>query len=182
MSFISIILIGIALAMDAFAVTLSRSICYRKFKISRTVYLGLTFGVFQGVMILIGRFIGGYFSTLIDKYNSIIVFIIFVGLGVKLLIDAIKNEKEEEVMNEIKFKTLMVLGFATSIDALAVGVTFVGNKGNIIWAPLIIGVVTFILTAIASVLGCSIGNKVEKRIGEFIGAVILIGLGLKVLF
>ena len=183
MGFLSIVLIGVGLAMDAFAVALAKGITFKKFNVNETVSMALTFGIFQGAMILIGRFIGGYFYSFIDKYNKIIVFLVFIILGIKMLIDCFKsNEDEEEKVQQLNFKELLALGLATSIDALAVGITFATYKGNMISPPLIIGLVTFILSVIASVLGYIMGKKIDGQWAEIIGAVILILLGIKVLF
>ncbi|MGL5649192.1 MAG: manganese efflux pump MntP family protein [Clostridium sp.] len=182
MGYISIILIGVALAMDAFAVSLSRGIGFKEFDSNATLKMGITFGLFQAIMIVIGWFVGGYFSTYIERYNKVIVFIVFVGLGVKLLIDAIKGNDEGDEKKSLNFKTLMALGFATSLDALAVGVTFVTYKGADFIPPVLIGMVTFIITVLGAVLGYGVGKKVESKIGEIIGAIILIVLGLRVLF
>lgn len=182
MGFISIILIGVALAMDAVAVALSRGIGFKKFEVNSTISMAITFGIFQAGMILVGRFIGGYFSSFIEKYNNIIVFVVFVGLGAKLLFDAIKGDDGDEEKKKLDLKTLIVLGIATSLDALAVGVTFVTYKGDLFFPPIIIGVVTFIMTVIAAMLGYLVGKRIDSKIGEIIGAVILIILGLRVLF
>lgn len=182
MGYISIALIGVALAMDAFAVALSRAIGFKKFETNSTISMAITFGLFQAVMIIIGRFVGGYFSSFIEKYNAIIVFVVFVGLGAKLLFDAIKGGDEEEKTKKLDIKALVALGFATSLDALAVGVTFVTFKGDFVIAAIIIGVVTFALTVIAAGLGYALGKKVDSKVGEIIGAIILIVLGLRVLF
>lgn len=182
MGVISIILIGVALAMDAFAVALSRGIGFKKFEVNSTVAMAITFGIFQAVMIIIGRFIGGYFSSFIEKYNNVIVFIVFVGLGAKLLYDAIKGNEEDDEKKRLDLKTLIMLGLATSLDALAVGVTFVTYKGDLLFPPIIIGVVTFIMTVIAAMLGYLVGKRIDSKVGEIIGAIILIILGLRVLF
>ena len=100
-----------------------------------------------------------------------------------MLIDCFNsNEDEEEKVQQLNCKELLALGLATSIDALAVGITFATYKGNMISPPLIIGLVTFILSVIASVLGYIMGKKIDGQWAEIIGAVILILLGIKVLF
>lgn len=177
MNLLSIILIGIGLAMDAFVVSLAKGICFVEVNYKIVTKMALIFGAFQGVMIVIGYFIGGYLNVFVEKYQSIIVFLIFIVLGGKLLYEAFKSNKEEEgEACAVDFREFTSLGFATSIDALAVGITFAMGGSSVALAAIIIGVVTFIICFAGGVLGTHAGQKIKNKYAEILGGGILIAM------
>jgi len=181
MNFVTLILISIGLAMDAFAVSLTEGMTLRKLHLKNIFKVALVFGVFQGIMPLIGWNIGGLFYYSFEKYGSFIAFGLLLFVGGKMILDAkefnqTKNDSEKTSTN------ILILGIATSIDALAVGFSFSLLPGlNIYISIIIIGVITFILSSV----GVYLGNKVGQLLGakaEYLGGIILIFIGIKMLF
>ncbi|WP_066870951.1 manganese efflux pump MntP family protein [Clostridium mediterraneense] len=183
MSLLTLTLTGVGLAMDAFAVCVAKSICFRKFEWKKSIKMASTFGFFQFLMIVIGSFIGGLFSSFIDKYNTLIVFIVFVALGLKLLYESLTKAPETcEVDEVINFKELTAMGIATSLDALAIGVTYASLPDSMkLHAGIIIGIVTLFISGIGLLLGYLLGMKINSKYAEILGSVALILLGVKVL-
>lgn len=193
MDIISVLFIAVALAMDAFSVSITSGMVLKKVKVSASSKIGLFFGVFQFVMPCIGYFLGSAFASLITSFDHWIAFILLGFIGGKMLYEAIKDdEKEEEnIKNPLDNKLLTMLAIATSIDALAVGVTF-ATMGMQVVSPCtfsqlallqsagIIGVVAFLI----SVIGVRIGGKCGNLFGnkaEILGGIVLIGIGVKIL-
>lgn len=182
MSLISIILIGLGLSMDAFAVSLTIGMCTRdNRKLMLALKSGLFFGIFQGIMPIIGWAAGISFAGYIEKIDHWIAFVLLAFIGGKMLFEAIKNGDEEETECEIYTnKRFLVLAVATSIDALAVGVSFAFLNVSIVSASAIIAVITFVLCMAAVYLGKILGSVFKSR-AEILGGVILILIGLKIL-
>lgn len=193
MDIVSVLFIAAALAMDAFSVSITSGMVLKKVKVSASSKIGLFFGVFQFVMPCIGYFLGSAFASLITSFDHWIAFILLGFIGGKMLYEAIKDdEKEEEnIKNPLDNKLLTMLAIATSIDALAVGVTF-ATMGMQVVSPCtfsqlallqsagIIGVVAFLI----SVIGVHIGGKCGNLFGnkaEILGGIVLIGIGVKIL-
>ncbi len=193
MDIVSVLFIAAALAMDAFSVSITSGMVLKKVKMSASSKIGLFFGVFQFVMPCIGYFLGSAFASLITSFDHWIAFILLGFIGGKMLYEAIKDdEKEEEnIKNPLDNKLLTMLAIATSIDALAVGVTF-ATMGMQVVSPCtfsqlallqsagIIGVVAFLI----SVIGVHIGGKCGNLFGnkaEILGGIVLIGIGVKIL-
>lgn len=183
MNFLSIIFIGIGLAMDAFVVCIAKGMGFKKVNLKNAINMALVFGIFQGVMTLIGYFVGGAFSKIVSKYSPIIVFLIFFILGAKVLYESFKGDDEDEDEKSINFKDLIGLGFATSIDALAVGVSFGMMKGISIYSSaLIIAIVTFLISLSGGILGTIMGSKINNKYAEIFGGIILIIMAFIFLF
>lgn len=176
MSYFSIILMGIALAMDAFAVSIAKGICLNKIRYDYTFKAATLFGVFQGGMIIIGWLVGSVLSNFFAKYSFIVV-LILVGLGINMIVQAFKGE-ENDADSIFSFKALIPLAIATSIDALAVGVSLAFLHVHIVVSAIIIAVVTFVICFAGVILGTSIGSKIDSKIAEIIGGIILICLGI----
>lgn len=176
-----VVLIAIGLAMDAFAVSISQGVCLKEYKAYVPFIFGVTFGLFQFFMTVIGYFGGKTFLLSISKYSDILSFIILVTIGILMLLEAKKTEDECEVDYYISIKKLINLGIATSIDALAVGVSFSFQNIKIFVSALIIGVIAFILSYAGVIVGHSIGSKFSKY-SELLGGTILILIGIKALF
>lgn len=172
-------LIAIALAMDSVAVSIASGSKYKNINFLTTFKIALFFGVFQGIMPLIGYFLGNTFSSFVDSINHYITFIILVYLGYKMIKEAQNGNFEDEVEN-LKNKTLLILAIATSIDALAVGITFSFSSVDILYAVSLITIITFVLCVIAVYIGKFLGGFLEDK-AEYLGGIILIILGFKIL-
>lgn len=172
MNLMSLLMLSIGLAMDAFVVSITRGIKTKESILSNCLKCGLCFGFFQGIMTLIGFFIGSQFSPVIDNISHFIVFFILLFIGIKMLGDVKKEEHES--------KSIFILGIATSIDALSVGLSLAFLKVNIYSSSLLIGIITLVLCFIGVKIGSLFGNKFNKK-AEIIGSIILILLAFKVL-
>lgn len=186
MSIISILLLGVGLSMDACAVSISNGLANKKISIKETLLITLTFGVFQMMMPLIGYFIGSLFTNLIIKIVPYIALALLSFLGFKMIVESIKshkkNEDEEEKENikKLSFKMLLIQAVATSIDALSVGLVFVGiNYHLVILYTGIIGIITTILSLISVFIGKKFGDIFSNK-AEIVGGIILIAIGLKI--
>lgn len=174
-----LLILAVALAMDSVAVSIAIGSKYRRLPLSRTVLAAGMFGFFQGAMPLAGYAIGVTFAEQVQSFDHWIAFVLLVGLGAKMLYEAYKNEFDEEV-SDLKTKTLLSLAIATSIDAMAVGVTFAFLQTDIWSASAIIAAVTFVLCIAAVYVGKRLGSLLESK-AEMLGGVILIALGCKIL-
>lgn len=183
MSFIELFLIAVSLAMDAFAVSVSNGLILPNVKKRNAVIFGLYFGLFQFFMPIIGYFLGNKLTKYVQQFDHWIAFILLGIIGFNMIKESF-SEDEEDVPKEkeiLKVKNMTMLAIATSIDALAVGVTFafIGNM-NIVFACSVIGIVAFIL----SYAGLMIGKKIGpffKTYAERIGGLVLVGMGIKIL-
>ena len=174
-----LILIAIALAMDSVAVSIASGSKYRNINIFTILKIALFFGIFQGVMPFIGYYAGNLFASFIDSIDHFIAFTILVFLGYKMIKEAMEDNFEDEISN-LKNKTLLILAIATSIDALAIGITFSFQETNILYAVFIITSITFVLCFIAVYIGKYLGGYLEDK-AEYLGGIILIILGFKIL-
>lgn len=183
MSIWSILLIGIGLSMDAFAVSVTNGMVTRGLNWKITFKIALSFGIFQALMPIIGYFAGIYFSGVIESFSGWVAFALLAFIGIKMIVEAVRNHDQCECGVErdpVAFRTLMMLSIATSIDALAVGVSFALIRTNIWLAASLIGIVTFIL--------CTVGVRIGKKCGcllsqkaEIFGGAILVVIGAKIL-
>lgn len=180
MSLFSTFLIAISLAMDAFAVSLSNGIAIKNLKKSYVLKFGIFFGVFQFAMPLLGYFLGSYFADFISKYSGIVAFILLGVIGINMLLE----KEDETVANSdesiVSTRNVVMLAIATSIDALAVGVSFVALGSDILIPSIIIGITAFFFGC----AGVYIGNKFGGKLGKYatkLGGVILILIGTKAL-
>ena len=180
MGIIEIFFIGIGLAMDAFAVSICKGLSMRKLDISKMIIIGAYFGIFQALMPLIGYLLGTSFEALVTQIDHWIAFILLAIIGVNMIIEALGKDEESNHTDSVDFKEMIILAIATSIDALAVGITFAFLKVDIIKSILIIGITTFIISMIGVIIGNNFGNKYEKK-AELAGGIILIFIGLKIL-
>ena len=178
MSLWELILIAVGLSMDAFAVSICKGLSVRKIQIKHVLLAGLYFGGFQGLMPLIGWFLGSRFSSLIESVDHWIVFGLLLLIGLSMIREACR--KSEELNDDFGFKTMLLLALATSIDALAVGVSFAFLNVSILPSAALITVTTFILSAAGIYIGSVFGARFKSK-AEFAGGVILILIGIKVL-
>ena len=178
--YLDILFIGIGLAMDAFAVATCKGLALGKLKIKHYIIIGAWFGGFQAIMPLLGYLLGSTFSGYIERFDHWIAFALLSLIGANMLREAFGDDEDEEESANLSFITMLGLAVATSIDALAVGVTLASFTVNILLAVLIIGIVTFIISAIGVKIGNVFGTRYRKK-AEIAGGAILIILGLKLL-
>ena len=179
MGIIELILLSIGLGMDAFAVSVCKGISMKKMNWKKACIIGLYFGGFQAIMPVIGYFFGSSFESIITNIDHWIAFILLAIIGAKMIQEAFQKE-EEEYNEDISVKTMIVLSIATSIDALAVGITFAFLKVNLLLAITLIGTITFTLSVIGTKIGNRFGDKYKSK-AELAGGIILIIIGLKIL-
>ena len=183
MGYLEIFLTGIALAMDAFAVSICKGIKMPKLRKSHIVIIAVFFGGFQMLMPLIGWLLGSQFVQYISKFGHWIAFALLAFIGVKMAIESFKHEEEDccKCDSKLDLKELVVLAIATSIDALAVGITFALYPDiNILPSISIIGIVTFVICAGGVVIGHKFGAKFKSK-AELLGGIVLVIIGLKLL-
>ena len=188
MGFLSIFMTGIGLSMDAFAVSLAKGICLKKDEFKYSFRVALFFGGFQALMPLLGWWFGRYFESYIKSFDHWIAFILLGLIGGKMLIESIKdiksggetNIKTECEIDEFSYKKLIILAIATSIDALAVGISFAVLNVSIIPSIITIGITTFVLSFFAVFLGKKLGEYMQNY-AELLGGIILIFIGAKIL-
>ena len=181
MGLVEIILIAVSLAMDAFAVSICKGLSMKKMDWKKAIIIGLYFGIFQGGMPLIGYLLGVGFEESIKFIDHWIAFGLLAFIGGNMIKEALsKKEDGDEVDDKVDFKTMVVLAIATSIDALAVGVTFAFLNVNIILAVSLIAIITFVISCIGVKLGNVFGDKYEKK-AELAGGIVLVLIGLKIL-
>ena len=173
-----LIMIAIGLSMDAFAVSIGKGLSMDKLDRRNQVKIGFYFGGFQALMPVIGYYVGIYFRSFVESVDHWIAFALLVLIGVQMLREA---KEEEEIDGSVGVKQMLILSIATSIDALAVGVSFAFLPGVNIWqAAASIGIITFFLSAIAVKIGNIFGRKYQAKASVF-GGIILIGMGVKIL-
>lgn len=179
MNSLTLVAISIGLAMDAFAVSLSEGIALKKQSLKYGLTVGLLFGAFQAFMPLIGWYAGSLFYDFISKYSHIISFILLVGIGCKMIMEAYDEDKcEREGICRLS-GDLILLGVATSIDALAIGFSFSLIKNIDIFKSItVIGLITFVISFSGVYLGSKIGKFINTKV-EYFGGAILILIGIK---
>ena len=181
MTFFELFLIGIGLSMDAFAVSICKGLSMQKIDKKYTLCIGLFFGGFQALMPLTGYLLGSRFSGYIERFDHWIAFVLLALIGFNMIKESREEEEEEEKPYAgVNFKELLILAVATSIDALAVGVTFAFLQVNIVPAITIIGCTTFVISIAGVHVGNVFGSRYKSR-AELTGGVILILIGLKIL-
>lgn len=183
MGFAELFLIGVGLSMDAFAVSVCKGLNMRgKVNFKHAGVIALFFGGFQALMPLIGYFLGIGFEKYITKIDHWIAFLLLGFIGGKMIVEAIKewNAEDKQEEDKLDIKELFILAVATSIDALAVGITFAFLSVNIWSAISIIGVTTFVLSIIGVVIGNKFGSRYKSK-AELVGGIILVLMGIKIL-
>lgn len=181
MGFLTIFLIGAGLSMDAFAASVCKGMTMKRLKIYPIAVTALFFGGFQALMPLLGWCLGVHFEKYITSIDHWIAFCLLAFLGMKMISDIRGESEETGVTERMSLKELMILSVATSIDALAVGVSFAFLDTDIVMASFVIGVITFVLSLAGVCIGLIIGGKCCK-FTQIAGGVILILMGIKILF
>lgn len=176
---IEIVLIAVALAMDAFAVSVCKGLAMQKITFKKAAIVGLWFGGFQTLMPTVGYFLGSAFAEKIEAVDHWVAFILLAIIGVNMIREAMSKD-EEKIDASLDVKTMFLMAVATSIDALAVGITFALEGENIAVSAILIGVITFCISALGVKIGSVFGTKFKSK-AEFVGGVVLVGIGLKIL-
>lgn len=180
MSIIELFILAVGLSMDAFAVAICKGLSVSRVTLKHSTVTGAWFGGFQALMPAVGFLLGSTFQEYITNIDHWIAFVMLGAIGVNMIREAVSSE-DDEASCDFGFKTMFLMAVATSIDALAVGITFaLLPEVNIIAAVLFIGVTTFILSAIGVKIGNIFGAKYKSK-AEILGGAILIILGLKIL-
>ena len=187
MGIAELFIIGVGLSMDAFAVAVCKGLSMKKMGYRNALVTGLFFGGFQAIMPLAGYFLGSQFKAYITSVDHWIAFVLLSIIGIGMIRESRCGGNECEVCegpdgtdDEFSLKNMTVLALATSIDALAVGVTFAFLQVDIVPAVLLIGIITFVLSFIGVKIGNVFGAKFEAK-SELTGGIILIGMGVKIL-
>ena len=165
--------------MDAFAVSICKGLSMKKLDWKKAFIIALYFGAFQGLMPVIGYFLGATFSDLVTSIDHWIAFALLSIIGGNMIKESFDDEEEKRNDN-VDFKTMIVLAIATSIDALAVGITFAFLKTNIVLSVVLIGIITFVISLLGVNIGNKFGDKFQNK-AELSGGIILILIGLKIL-
>jgi len=174
---LSVILIAVALAMDAFAVSLCKGLAMKKPDLKSVVIIALWFGIFQAIMPVIGYLLGNSMYDLIKDYDHWIAFGLLFLIGANMIRESFSEEEEMDA--DIYPIPMLILAIATSIDAFAVGISLAMDGSDIISSALIIGIITFLISAVGVKIGFKVGSILGKR-AELLGGLILIAIGIKI--
>lgn len=184
MGFIELLLVGVGLSMDAFAVSICKGLGMKRLNMKQALVIGLFFGGFQALMPFLGWALGTQLADFITPIDHWIAFILLAVIGGKMLLDAFRGGEEEEAGEatdaKLDMKELLMLAIATSIDALAVGITFAFLGVDIVSAIVVIGLTTFVISVAGVAVGHAFGARYEKG-ATIVGGVVLILIGLKIL-
>lgn len=178
MSIWDLFILAVGLSMDAFAVSVCKGLSLGKIKPKHMCIAGAWFGEFQALMPLIGYFLGSFFAEMIEKYDHWVAFVLLAIIGGNMIKESFG--KDEKVDSSMDVKSMLLLAIATSIDALAVGVTFAFLQVQIVPAVSFIGVITFIFSAVGVKIGSLFGTKYKSK-AELFGGIVLVLIGIKIL-
>lgn len=178
MSILDLFILAVGLSMDAFAVSVCKGLSLGKIKPKHMCIAGAWFGGFQALMPLIGYFLGSFFAEMIEKYDHWVAFVLLAIIGGNMIKESFG--KDEKVDSSMDVKSMLLLAIATSIDALAVGVTFAFLQVQIVPAVSFIGVITFIFSAVGVKIGSLFGAKYKSK-AELFGGIVLVLIGIKIL-
>jgi putative Mn2+ efflux pump MntP len=179
MGIIGILIIAVGLAMDAFAVSICKGLSMKKMNWKNAIIIALYFGIFQALMPIIGYILGFSFQNFVTSIDHWIAFGLLALIGGNMIKESFDDEIEKRNDN-VDFKTMIVLAIATSIDALAVGITFAVLETNIFLSSVTIGIITFGISLIGVKIGNKFGDKFQNK-AELLGGIILIIMGTKIL-
>ena len=174
-----IVLIAIGLSMDAFAVSICKGLSMQKMNYKNAIIIALYFAIFQGLMPIIGFFLGTTFRVFVERVDHWIAFILLLIIGINMIVEGLDNAKPKN-SDLLDFKTMIILSLATSIDALAVGITFAFFRTNLLSSTIIIASITFVLSIIGVKIGNRFGDKLQGK-AKIIGGIVLIIIGIKIL-
>lgn len=186
MNFFELFIIANGVSMDAFAASICKGLSLKKFNFKMAIIVGLFFGIFQAVMPLIGYFLGIQFKNQITSIDHWIAFFLLVIIGINMIRESRKGmndgkrENKHQEQSLINYREMFILAFSTSIDALAVGVSFAFLNVQIVPAVIFIGIVTFLMSIIGVKVGNVFGTKYKSK-AELTGGIILILMGFNIL-
>ncbi len=179
MDMLTVLLLGVGLAMDAFAVSLCKGLAFGKVRPGQALTVGIWFGVFQALMPVIGFFLGRSFYDMVSSYAYWIAFLMLLAIGLNMICEAFGDE-EEGIDSSLGFGIMLFLAVATSIDALAVGISLAMESGEIWFPASVIGILTLLISAAGVYIGGIFGDRFGKN-AEILGGIILIGIGFRFL-
>ena len=179
MNFLTLFTIAVGLSMDAFAVSICKGLALKKITFRKALLVGLWFGGFQALMPLIGYLLGVQFQSKITAVDHWIAFLLLCFIGINMIREACSKE-EDQTNDSLAVKDMLILAIATSIDALAVGVTFAFLQVNILPAITFIGITTLVLSMIGVKIGNVFGTRYKSK-AELAGGIILVLIGVKIL-
>lgn len=179
MSLLTLFITAVGLSMDAFAVAICKGLAMKKLSWKKALIIGLWFGGFQALMPTIGYLLGTRFESYVTAIDHWIAFVLLVLIGANMVKESFSRE-EESSNDSVDFKTMFLLAIATSIDALAVGVTYAFLQVRIVPAVSFIGIITFTLSIVGVKIGNVFGLKYKSK-AELTGGIILIVMGIKIL-
>lgn len=177
---LTVFLIGLGLSMDAFSVSVTNGMCLERVKIADALKISFMYALFQFLMPVLGFFTGNVFKNVINSVDHWIAFCLLLFIGIKMISEALEKKDEKEECKKIGIKLLFVQAVATSIDALAVGVSFAALKMPVISSSLMIGIITLVICFFGVYIGKKVGKFLNGK-AEILGGVILIGIGVKIL-
>ena len=181
MSFFELFIISVGLSADAFAVAICKGLPIKKVNVKNAGTVGLYFGAFQAAMPIIGYFLGVQFQDKIAAFDHWVAFVLLGFIGINMIRESLDNNEDDAGSSKcLDFKNMCILSIATSIDALAVGITFAFLQVNILPAASFIGFITFALSMVGVKIGNVFGTKYKSK-AEFAGGLILVFMGLKIL-
>lgn len=179
MSFPELLILAVGLAMDAFAVAVCKGLSLRTLKLQQALLVGVWFGLFQALMPALGWLLGSAFSGLVQSVDHWVAFVLLSIIGGNMILEGLQGD-DENCDPSLSFGVMLLLAVATSIDALAVGITFAFLNVSILLAVALIGVVTFTISAVGVKMGNLFGARYKSK-AEFFGGAVLILIGLKIL-
>ena len=179
MSFPELLILAVGLAMDAFAVAVCKGLSLRTLKLQQALLVGVWFGLFQALMPALGWLLGSAFSGLVQSVDHWVAFVLLSIIGGNMIREGLQGD-DENCDPSLSFGVMLLLAVATSIDALAVGITFAFLNVSILLAVALIGVVTFTISAVGVKMGNLFGARYKSK-AEFFGGAVLILIGLKIL-
>lgn len=180
MSFLDIFLIGVALSMDAFAVSVCKGLSVKKAGVKHMLTVGVYFGGFQALMPMLGFLLGYKFESFITNIDHWIAFVLLAIIGGNMIREALGKDEDDKENDDFSFRAMLPLAVATSIDALAVGISFAFLGVDIVTAALLIGATTFVLSGAGIFVGNIFGSKYKSK-AELAGGIVLILIGAKIL-
>ena len=180
MTAIELIILSIGLAMDAFAVAITLGLTMAKFNFNKAIIVGLYFGIFQAAMPVVGFAAGAFFAHSVAAYSHIIAFVLLAFLGIKMIWGSFKKDNETKEEASLSLLAMLPLAIATSIDAMAVGVSLAFLQVRLLLAVVTIGLITFIIACFGVKVGNVFGTKYKDK-AEIAGGVVLILIGLHIL-
>lgn len=180
MNYTELLLIAVGLSMDAFAVSIGKGLTVSQLKPHHSLSVGLWFGLFQALMPMLGYLLAANFSTLVAAFDHWIAFILLAAIGANMIREACSEEEEEKHTHDFAPRTMFLLAVATSIDALAVGISFAFLRVEILSSALVIGITTCLLSMVGIRIGHHFGERYKAK-AEVLGGIILILIGTKIL-